>query len=226
MKLLLTSDGLTNDVVADALRELVGKKPADTYVAFIPTAAHAEHSDTLPIRDVQRIVDYGYQVDVYDLATVEPTAVASDLQGYDVIFVGGGNAFYLSYWMQKSGLFDALPELLKSKVYAGISAGSMITSRSLCLSSQAVKNKQAFQKKDYDALGPKGESSGTTLGLVDIVFRPHLNRRVFSLDNLSSLKKYTQHIDYPVYALDDNSALQVVGNRIEVVSAGVWKLLP
>lgn len=38
MKLLLTSGGLTNDSIANALFELVGKKPEDTKVVFIPTA--------------------------------------------------------------------------------------------------------------------------------------------------------------------------------------------
>jgi len=45
----------------------------------------------------------------------------------DVLFVGGGNEFYLSYWMEKSGLFDLLPGLLgQGGVYVGSSAGSMV----------------------------------------------------------------------------------------------------
>ena len=28
---------------------------------------------------------------------------------YDAIIIGGGNKFYLSFWMEKSGLFDLLP---------------------------------------------------------------------------------------------------------------------
>ena len=45
MKLLLTSGGITNKSIADALFELVGKKPEDTALVFIPTAANVETGD-------------------------------------------------------------------------------------------------------------------------------------------------------------------------------------
>ena len=45
MKLLLTSSGITNKSIADALFELVGKKPEDTSVVFIPTASNVEVGD-------------------------------------------------------------------------------------------------------------------------------------------------------------------------------------
>ncbi len=40
MKLLLTSCGITNKSIANALFELVGKKQEETTVAFIPTASN------------------------------------------------------------------------------------------------------------------------------------------------------------------------------------------
>jgi len=39
MKLLLTSDGLTNNSIANALFSLTGKKPEETTVVFVPTAS-------------------------------------------------------------------------------------------------------------------------------------------------------------------------------------------
>jgi len=38
MKLLLTSNGLSNKSIAKALFDLVGKPPSETTIAFIPTA--------------------------------------------------------------------------------------------------------------------------------------------------------------------------------------------
>jgi len=45
MKLLLTSGGITNKSIAKALFDLVGKKPKDTALVFIPTASNIEKGD-------------------------------------------------------------------------------------------------------------------------------------------------------------------------------------
>ena len=45
MKLLLTSGGLTNKSIVKALFDLVGKKPEDTSLVFIPTASNVEMED-------------------------------------------------------------------------------------------------------------------------------------------------------------------------------------
>ena len=45
MKLLLTSAGIKNKTIAKALFELVGKKPADISLVFIPTASNVEKGD-------------------------------------------------------------------------------------------------------------------------------------------------------------------------------------
>jgi dipeptidase E len=138
MKLLLTSGGLTNPSICKALEDLVGKPAKDTKIGFIPTAANYERGDKgWLVNDLYRIKQQGYWVDIIELTAHNPDAIAKVLEDKEVIFVGGGNEFYLSFWMQKSGLFDLLPKLLETKVYAGISAGSMIMGKSLVLSSQA-----------------------------------------------------------------------------------------
>lgn len=224
MKLLLTSGGITNDLIARALEDLVGKPAATIRIAFIPTAAHAERSEKdWLINDLHRLLERGYHVDIIELTALTTDELRQALEPTDVIFVGGGNSFYLSYWMQKSGLANMLPELLKNKVYAGISAGSMMAGSSLVLASQAIKNPVALKNEDYDELGPKGQSSGVTLKLIDLIFRPHLNSRFFSMANIETLEEKTKDLDATVYALDDNSALKVVNGRVEAVSEGDWK---
>lgn len=225
MKLLLTSGGITNDTIAKALEVLVGKPTKDTKIGFIPTAANSERGDKeWLINDLHRIKERGYFVDIIELTALTPDAVIKALEDKDVIFVGGGNTFYLSYWLQKSGLFELLPELLNTKVYAGISAGSMIMGESLVLSSQAQNNLKAFEDEDYDIAVSTGEASGKTLCLAPLIFRPHLNSRwAPNATNENIAKKATQLTD-KVYALDDDSALKIIDGNIEVVSEGEWKL--
>lgn len=224
MKLLLTSGGITNNSIAQALEDLVGKRPKDIRIAFIPTAANSERGDKeWLINDLHRLKERNYFVDIIELTALTPKGVAEALEDKDVIFVGGGNTFYLSYWLQKSGLFDLLPELLKTKVYAGISAGSMIMGESLVLSSHAQNNIQAFEDQDYDLAVPTGEASGKTLHLVPLIFRPHLNSRWAPNVRNEIIAKKAAKLTDKVYALDDNSALKITDGNIEVVSKGEWK---
>lgn len=224
MKLLLTSSGLTNPGICKALEELIGKPAKDSKIGFIPTAANSERGDKeWLINDLYRIRQQGYLVDIIELTALSPDAVARALEDKDVIFIGGGNTFYLSYWLQKSGLFNLLPELLKTKVYVGISAGSMIAGESLVLSSQAQNNIHAYEDEDYDQAVSTGEASGKTLGLASLIFRPHFNSRWFPNARNETIAKKAAELTDKVYALDDSSALKIVDGKIEVVSEGNWK---
>lgn len=231
MKLLLTSNGLSNNSIAKAFQELIGKDPKDSKVAFIPTAANGErgNKDWL-IDDMHRIKEQGYYVDMVELTAISLEELRKTLQAMDAIFVGGGSTFYLSYWMQKSGLFDILPELLKTKVYAGISAGSMITGESLRLSSdvknynEVIEHYGPLADDDYDLTGPPGQSSSKTLKFVPFLFRPHLNSDYFPRVRKDFLEKAATKISAPIYAIDDESALKIVDGSVEVISEGEWLL--
>jgi dipeptidase E len=223
MKLLLTSNGLSNDSIAKAFQDLIGKEPKNTKVAFIPTAANSERgSKDWLIQDQYRILERGYYVDIIELTAIKPEKLKEALESMDAIFIGGGNTFYLSYWMQKTGLFEMLPELLKTKVYGGISAGSIIAGASL-LPSKAIK--EGYIDRHYQERSTKDEGSDKALNLVNMVFRPHLGSASFPTVNKDNLTKIAPKLSYPMYALDDSSALKIVDGKIEIISEGEWLLL-
>ena len=226
MKLLLTSNGLSNASIANAFQELIGRDPKDSKVAFIPTAANVErgNKDWL-IDDLYRIKSRGYYVDILELTALNKEEIRKVLEEVDAIFVGGGNTFYLSYWMRKSGLWNMLPELLKTKVYTGISAGSMVSGPRILFASQALEKFGQLKDEDYDELGPKGESSAEGLKLVDFFVRPHLNSNHFPWHRKEFIEKVAKTVDQPVYAIDDSSAVKVIDGKVEVISEGDWLLL-
>jgi dipeptidase E len=224
VKLLLTSNGLSNKAIAEAFVRLVGKSVQDIKVAFVPTAGLAEKNDKgWLIDDMYRIKQLGCFVDIVDIAQLPKNEWLPRIEWCDVIFVGGGNAFYLSYWMQKSGLFDELPRLLETRVYAGISAGSMITGRNLVLTTQASTLPQAFVDEDYDKLGPVGRSAAETLNFVEFLVRPHFNSPSFPLASYESIEPRIKDIPETVYAIDDDTAIQVIDDEMAVVSEGNWQ---
>ncbi|HUD11428.1 MAG TPA: Type 1 glutamine amidotransferase-like domain-containing protein [Candidatus Saccharimonadia bacterium] len=230
MKLLLTSGGITNDSIVQTLRGLVGKPLSEARIAVIPTGHNPEAGDKgwVVQEDFGQPYQLGWKqfsiVDLAAVATLEKDLWWPQLEESDVLLVGGGNTFYLSYWMQQCGLFDAIPKWLDSKVYIGISAGSQIAGADLRVTSEALAVSDTLTDEEYDEIGPPGQSSGKTLGLVDFTFRPHLDSPDFPKAQTNYLKDVAAKLDAPMYALDDQSALVVTNGKTEVVSEGAWHL--
>lgn len=223
MKLLLTSGGVTNDMLAKELETLAGKPFSELKIGFIPSAAFGDPSadKSWMIRDLYRLVERGARVAVISLADLTVEEIAAQLAPVDVVFVGGGNAFYLSYLMQQKGVFDLLPKLLETKVYASSSAGSMIATASLETVSYAIHAGEV-----RDDLGPKDRSSAKTLGLVPFLIRPHLGDHLVDEIDSGVLETIAARTGKMIYTLDDNSAIRVVDGDVSVVGEGEWRYIP
>jgi len=218
MKLLLTSAGISNTSIRNALVDLLGKPITEASALFVPTAIYAITGGA----DISRKVICGSLGDPFcelgwkSLGVLELTALPSIkqelwvpmLQETDALLVGGGDCQYLCYWMQQSGLADLLPSLLLKTVYVGLSAGSMIMTRF---------------GTTYGSHTLPAESD-KSLGLVDFALHPHLDHEWFPENSLANLEKLASTIPVPSYAIDDQTAIKVTDGTVEVVSEGHWKL--
>jgi dipeptidase E len=217
MKLLLTSSGITNDSIANALFELTGKKAEETTVVFIPTASNIEQGDKdWFITDLINLKKQGFKsIEITDISAVDEKIWKPSLERADVLFFEGGNTYYLMRWLNKSGLSKLLPELLKDKVYVGVSAGSMVTNPDFSLKlSQIIYEEDMLETEEL-----KG------LNFVDFYFLPHLNSEWFRKMRRENIKKVGKEINRTIYALDDNSALKIIDDKIEVISEGEWLVI-
>lgn len=143
-----------------------------------------------------------------DISVVPESIWGPQIDEADVLYFEGGNSFYLMEWINKSGLTEMMPKLLETKVYVGVSAGSMVTNPTLLLE---------LSKKLYGEDLERGEEMNG-LNLVDFYIVPHLNSMFFTNvveENIESLE-----IKDKIYALDDNSAVVVDGDKIEIISEG------
>src|SRR3989338_9277042 len=213
MKLLLTSSGLANKSIIAALFELVGKPAGETNVVFIPTAADAEEDDkSWLIKDLVNIKNQNFkQIDIVDIAALPKEAWQPRLEHADILFFGGGHTRHLIHWFKKSGLADILPELLKTRVYVGISAGSIATGPSLALSSSTDAPFDYNDDIPYDGRG---------LHVVNFHVRPHFNSPDFPKERLEYLREKAKEVSEAIYCLDDQSALKVIDDNVEIVSEG------
>lgn len=214
MKLLLTSSGITNKSIADALFEIVGKKPEDTKLVFIPTASNAEEGDKEWVtNDLLNLKKLNLNsIEIVDISVMDEKNWKPIIEKADVLFFEGGNTYFLMEWLNKSGLAKLLLELLKNKVYVGVSAGSMVVSKDLALYiSQKIYEEDL--DKDYEMAG---------LNYVDFYFLPHLNSAYFTKVREDNIKNTVKDMKEKIYVMDDESALKIVDNKIEVVSEGKW----
>lgn len=134
------------------------------------------------------------------------------LKWSNVIFVGGGDTAYLMKWVLKSGLDKELSALLEKIVYVGISAGSIILSKSI----------QTLSEYSFKLYGDEVKNPPKGLGLIDFDIRPHLNSLYFKKVNKKNLDNIFKNLKEDLYAIDDSSAVIFNDGEIEVVSEGKW----
>lgn len=207
MRLLLTSNGITNPSIEKALKKWV----KDIKIAFIPTAANMVEGDKYwLIRNYVECQKLG-PVYIADISAVDKKIWLPRLKKANVIVIGGGNSVYLMEQIRSSGLEKELPRLLKNRIYVGISAGSLIVSSRLYASSRFLFGNRTTKI-------PKG------LGYVDFNIRTHLNSPKFPKFKDENLKKLTRRIHGDLYAIDNQSALVYDNGKVSVVSEGGWKL--
>jgi dipeptidase E len=215
MKLLLTSAGIRNQTILKGLDELADKPLDQLKVAFIPTAANLESGDKdWLIDDLRRLSFLKFsQIDIVDISALPKEIWLTRLKEADILFVEGGNTYHLMYWFNKSGLSKILPKLLETKIYIGVSAGSIIATPSLINAD--------FESKPLKKINEEIFHEG--LKLVDFMIEPHINSEYFPDSTLEKLAKRSKKYNSPVYGIDDETAIKIDGDKIEVISNGVWK---
>lgn len=218
MKLLLTSAGVTNPTIHAALLELLGRPVEECTALAIPTAqyGHPWCSPESALRFTTGqgelpMVGLGWKsVGLLEL-TALPSVGAERWEPWvreaDVVLVAGGEATYLAHWMRESGLADLLPSLGDDKVWVGLSAGSMVLT---------------------PRIGPEfvewaGAPDDRTLGVVDFSIFPHLAPDGMPGNSMAEAEEWIARVGGPAYAIDDQTAISVVGGAVEVVSEGEWR---
>lgn len=219
MKLLLTSGGVKNASIHNALLDMLGKPIAESSALLIPSAEWG-HPWCTP-ESAWRFISGNSPAPMAALGwksvgVLELTALPSIgkerwvpwVRQADVLLVDGGDAGYLCHWMQESGLTDLLPSL-RETVWVGVSAGSMVMTPRI---------------GDYFVSWRPPGGSDKTLGIVDFSIFPHLNHEDMPDNNLANAEKWAAEVGVPGYAMDDETAIKVVDGAVEVISEGYWKL--
>ena len=217
-RFLLTSAGVRNATIRRALLGMLGRPIEECTALCIPTAMYG-HPYAGPGQNVwefvagrseQPMVELGWK----SVGLLELTALPSIaeerwvplVREADVLVVSGGDALYLSHWMGETGLTDMLPSLVDT-VWLGMSGGSMVMA-------------PRIGKEFVGWTPPSGDDR--SLGLVDFAIFPHLDHADLPENTFVHAEAWAAELDCPAFAIDDETAISVVGDVVDVVSEGHW----
>ena len=149
------------------------------------------------------------------LPTIREDSWLPAVQEAEALLVWGGDVLYLTYWMRQSGLAGVLASLTDS-VYVGVSAGSIVLTPYNCDADFNLEYVPAGRQMAADA--------DRALGVVDFTLYPHLDNPDMPDTTLTNIEKWAAGCPVPTYAIDDQTAITVVGGAVDIVSEGNWKL--
>jgi dipeptidase E len=222
VRFLLTSAGLRNQSLRQALHDLLGKPSTSANIAYVPTASVAEPGDHgWLVADLNRLHGLGWrEFDIVELNGLPRQMVLDRLLRADVIYVEGGSHYHLARSITGNHLAGGFLEALQDRVYVGVSAGSMIFSRHLDEHAASIIGGAA----DLHVLG--ATTPDPPFGLFDWYLKPHLYSPDFPERGDAWADRIGAQADFPIDFIDDQTAIRVNGEEMDVVSGGRWRFYP
>mgnify|MGYP001603722493 CR=1 FL=1 len=210
MKLLLCSEGFYTEEIVKKCEDLVGKSRNSINIAVINEAYAAEHKSNLRwvvanLNDVTS--SFGGDLELVNLLALDIKEVERRIMKHDVIFVVGGHVDYLMSIFKKTGFAKLLPKLLKTKVYVGSSAGSMIIGKRL---SQEAYHEMYAQKGDYGV--------DKYMEFADFSIIPHLDSPKYN-DRKEILLKASRKHKGVIYGLNDDCAIVLEDKKVYTIGS-------
>ena len=182
--------------------DLKGKK-----LAFIPTASLFEEYTDYVDEAKEAFENLGLNIEVLDVSSAPKDLIERTLQRCDLIYVSGGNTFYLLQELEKSGAKTIIREQVNGgKPYIGESAGSIILAPNTSYAKDMDEaEKAAPQLKSFEGLG-----------LVDFYPLPHY--KSFPFEEVTK-KMLAKHANLNLKPITNEQALLVNGSQTKLVEA-------
>lgn len=219
MKLLLTSAGVNNASIHEALLGLLGKPIAEATALCIPTGMYgspwarpAGAWEFIAGKSGQPMTELGWKsvgiLELTALPGIDRDRWTSWVEQADVLLAGGGDGLFMAHWMCESGLAALLPSL-NDKVWLSYSGGSMAMTPGI----------------GDEFIGWKPPSGADeALGVVGFSIFPHVDHPDLPENTMAAAETWAAALPNPAYAIDDATAIRVVDGAVDVITEGHWRL--
>jgi dipeptidase E len=198
-KLLLTSAGFLNPKIGEEFLKLVNKPASDIKLIFVTLARTKEELYYIG-ESKKELLDIGITNRNLKILNLGNKVLYDEVNGFDVIYVCGGNTFYLLYKFRETGFGEVIKKFIENGgVYVGVSAGSIIVGPNIEIASLGDKNDVGL--KDL-----------TGLSLVDVAISPHFNE-----EEHKAVEEFKKKVSYQVIPLTDNQALLILNSKTNII---------
>ncbi|GIM54756.1 putative peptidase Lmo0363 [Capnocytophaga cynodegmi] len=190
--------------VASVFEDFIGLGNEGKKITFIPTASLVEKVTFYVEAGQKALEKMGFVIDKLEISTATTDEIKQKLQTNDLIYVTGGNTFFLLQELKKSGADKIIvEEILKGKTYIGESAGSMIISPNIEYVAKMDSIKEAPELSSFSALN-----------VIDFYPVPHYTNFPFVKAVEKIITTYANTLD--LYPITNSQAICIRGKEIEV----------
>lgn len=198
-RLFLTSTNI------DLLPNLLPQEASKLKLAFIPTAADPYIDKWFVAADYNKLNGWGFKLIETNLNKKTPKTLAKELKDVDIIYVTGGNTFYLLQKSIESGFSRLINELIRNGVlYVGSSAGAII----------AGPNIYPIRFIDDPSKAPRLKSFNG-FNLVDFVVLPHFGNEKYR-DKYEEVTREYKSLNYKVIPITDEQVVTVAEGSYKI----------
>lgn len=204
MKLFLTSSCVSENLREPFLKFL-GKCPDKVKFYFIPTATDVEEDKFYTCKSLDDFSAIGINPIWYTLKFKTKQQISLELSDADVIWIGGGNTFYLLDSMRRTGAMGVIDDLVRNKgvIFGGTSAGTIVATPTIEIAGWGDDSDTNEVKiSDFQAFN-----------FVNFFTQVHYSP-VMHKDMLIS-----QKANSPIYAIPDGAAVQVIDGKITTLGS-------
>lgn len=204
--IILTSSGFKTPQLQKDLLNILPKRPKELKVAHIITASKVSSDRSFVDRERKVLKDLGFQVEEMDIEGENEKSLTKKLSGKDIIYVQGGETFYLLKHVRKSGFDKVVKSLIeKGVIYIGVSAGSYITSPTIEMSPWRDPKRKRYGLRNL-----------TAMNLVPFLVIVHYNREKYRIGLEEGIKKSK----FPVRILTDDQAFLITNGKAKLIGSG------
>lgn len=206
MTVILTSAGFGTPQLQKEFLEVLPKPPSRLKLAYVTTASKVEEHKSYVERDRKVLTSLGFQIEAIDIEGQKIDSLRQIFANADIIYVQGGNTFYLLKQIRESGFSEVVNDLLnRGAIYVGVSAGSYVACPTIEMATWKHQDRQHFGLTDF-----------TGLNLVPFLVSVHYNREKYR----EALQEGVQSTKLPVRILTDEQALIIRDGSVKLIGSG------
>ena len=203
MKNIILTSSLYESI--ELVKKFLDKNTESKKILFIPTAANVEEYKKYMHLTQKAFEDFGYKVENFDVSIFSEEIAKEKLSEAKIVFISGGNTFYLLQELKRKNLIPYLKERIETGLlYIGESAGSVIAAPDIEYASVIDDETVATELDDYAGLN-----------LVDFYIVPHFEEEPFVESSRNTVELYKDKLDLKL--INNKEAILVENNNFTIL---------